>query len=102
EIYAAYKQRKGEYLKLQAKLLEIAASVDFTNAETLELTGDALGMLYAGESEAAFVATAETLGELQKVNSEAALQASAHGLEVFNTARLWLLGTLAACVVLAA
>ena len=102
EIYAAYKQRKGEYLKLQAKLLEIAASVDFTNAETLELTGDALGMLYAGESEAAFVATAETLGELQKVNSEAALQASAQGLEVFNTARFWLLGTLAACVVLAA
>ncbi|MFC3934277.1 MCP four helix bundle domain-containing protein, partial [Acidovorax facilis] len=102
EVYTAYKQRKAEYIKLQAKLLEIASGVDFTNAETLELTGDALGMLYAGESEAAFVAAAETLGELQKINSEAALQASAEGREVFATARLWLLGTLAVCVVLAA
>ena len=102
EVYTAYKQRKAEYIKLQAKLLEIASGVDFTNAETPELTGDALGMLYAGESEAAFVAAAETLGELQKINSEAALQASAEGREVFATARLWLLGTLAVCVVLAA
>src|SRR3989344_1275713 len=102
EVYTAYKQRKAEYIKLQAKLLEIASGVDFTNAETLELTGDALGMLYAGESEAAFVAAAETLGELQKINSEAALQASAEGREVFATARLWLLGPLAVWVVLAA
>nr|WP_296015897.1 methyl-accepting chemotaxis protein [uncultured Acidovorax sp.] len=101
EAYAAYKRRKAEYIKLQAKLLEIASGVDFTNAETLELTGEALGMLYAGESETAFVAVAETLGALQKINSEAALQASAEGREVFGRARLWLLGTLAICVVLA-
>ncbi|OGA88362.1 MAG: chemotaxis protein [Burkholderiales bacterium GWA2_64_37] len=102
EVFTAYKQRKAEYIKLQGKLLEIASGVDFTNAETLELTGDTLGMLYAGESEAAFVAAADTLGELQKINADVALQASAEGREVFAMARLWLLGTLAVCVVLAA
>ncbi|WP_010458014.1 methyl-accepting chemotaxis protein [Acidovorax radicis] len=102
EAFDLYKQRKAAYLVVQANLIEIAKNVDFSTTETLELTGDALGMLYAGESETAFVATAETLGELQKINAENAVQANADAREVFDRARLWLLGTLAVCVVLAA
>ncbi len=40
---------------LQVVGMDIAKSVDFSTTETLELTGDAMAMLYAGESEAAFV-----------------------------------------------
>ena len=102
EVFAAYKQRKAEYAVLQAKLVEIANGVDFTTAETLELTGDALAMVYAGESETAFVAVAETLGQMQKLNADNALKATEDARQVFNVARASLLVTLAVCVVLAA
>ena len=65
EVFNAYKTRKAAYVALQDKLADIAKGVDFSTAETMELTADALSMLYAGESESAFVATAETLGELR-------------------------------------
>jgi len=102
EIYAAYKQRKAEYAQIQAKLTEIANGVDFSTAESLEITGEALTMAYAGESEAAFVAVAETLGQMQKLNSDNALQASQEARQVFSTARASLAITLAVCVLLAA
>ncbi len=102
EVFQAYKTRKAAYVALQDKLADIAKGVDFSTAETMELTADALSMLYAGESESAFVVTAETLGELQKINADAALQANDEALQVFTMARIWVLGTLALCVVLAA
>ena len=76
--------------------------MDFTTADTLELTSDALSMVYAGESEGAFVAVAETLGQLQKLNADNATQASEEARQVFSVARISLLATLAVCVVLAA
>ena len=94
EVFNAYKTRKAAYVALQDKLADIAKGVDFSTAETMELTADALSMLYAGESESAFVATAETLGELQKINADAALQANEEAMKVFNAARIWVLGTL--------
>jgi len=102
EIFDVYKKRKAEYAVLQAKLVEIANGVDFTTAETLELTSDALSMVYAGESEGAFVAVAETLGQLQRLNADNATQASEEARQVFSVARISLLATLAVCVVLAA
>ena len=87
EVFNAYKTRKAAYVALQDKLADIAKGVDFSTAETMELTADALSMLYSGESESAFVATAETLGELQKINSDAALQANEEAKTVFNVAR---------------
>ncbi|KRB41924.1 methyl-accepting chemotaxis protein, partial [Acidovorax sp. Root70] len=102
EVFQAYKTRKAAYVVLQDKLADIAKGVDFSTAETMELTADALGMLYSGESESAFVAVAETLGELQKINSEAALRANDEAQRVFTGARIWVLGTLALCVALAA
>ena len=102
EVFNAYKTRKAAYVALQDKLADIAKGVDFSTAETMELTADALSMLYSGESESAFVATAETLGELQKINADAALQANEEAKTVFNVARAWVLGTLALCVALAA
>ncbi len=102
EVFQAYKARKAAYVALQDKLADIAKGVDFSTAETMELTADALSMLYAGESESAFVATAETLGELQKINADAALKANEEAMTVFNAARIWVLGTLALCVALAA
>ncbi len=102
EVFNAYKTRKAAYVALKDKLADIAKGVDFSTAETMELTADALSMLYAGESESAFVTTAETLGELQKINSDAALQANEDAKTVFNVARAWVLGTLGLCVALAA
>ncbi|MBU1353561.1 MAG: MCP four helix bundle domain-containing protein [Gammaproteobacteria bacterium] len=102
EVFKTYKLRKAEYSVLQAKLVEIANGVDFTTAETLELTGDALAMVYAGESETAFVAVAETLGQMQKLNADNALKATEEARQVFNVARASLAITLAVCVVLAA
>ncbi|MDP3230360.1 MAG: methyl-accepting chemotaxis protein, partial [Acidovorax sp.] len=102
EIFKAYKLRKAEYAVLQAKLVDIANGIDFTTAETLELTGDALVMVYAGESETAFVAVAESLGQMQKLNADNALKATEEARQVFNVARASLAITLAVCVVLAA
>lgn len=102
EVFNAYKTRKAAYVALQDKLADIANGVDFSTAETMELTADALSMLYSGESESAFVATAETLGELQKINADAALRANEEAKTVFSAARAWVLGTLALCVALAA
>ncbi|MBD9406449.1 MCP four helix bundle domain-containing protein [Acidovorax sp. ACV02] len=102
EVFQAYKARKAAYVALQDKLADIAKGVDFSTTETMELTVDTLSMLYSGESESAFVATAETLGELQKINADAALQANEEAMTVFNAARIWVLGTLALCVALAA
>ena len=102
EAFDAYKQRKAKHLVLQANMVEIAKNIDFSSTETLELTGDALGMLYAGESETAFASTAESLDALQKINAEEAQLASSDARQVFDTARMWLLGTLALCVVFAA
>jgi len=101
EAYQKYKTRKAEYVALQAKLMEIAKGVDFSTTETLEISLDTLGTFYAGESEAAFVTVAETLGELQKINSDNAQQANEDARQGFAMARLWVIGTLAVCIVLA-
>ena len=101
KVFQTYLQRKGSYLQQQANLIEIAKGVDFSSSETMELTGSTLGQLYTGDSETAFVATAETLGELQKLNADAARRASESAGDVFAQARLWVMATLLACVVLA-
>ena len=101
KVFQTYLQRKGSYLQQQANLMDIAKGVDFSSSETMELTGGTLEQLYAGDSEAAFVATAETLGEMQKLNAEAARLASARAGDVFAQARLWVIATLLACVLLA-
>ena len=101
KIYQGYKQRKADYVKLQANLMEIAKGVDYSTAETLELTGDALSLMFAGESEASFVAVVETLGELQKLNAQAAIQADSDAKSIFQGARISVLLSMAAVVALA-
>ncbi|MDZ7866486.1 methyl-accepting chemotaxis protein [Acidovorax sp.] len=101
ETFQAFRTRKAAYYKHQAHLVEVAKGVDFSSSETMELSSDALSGLFAGESETAFVAAAETLGQLQKINSAQADKEQAEGQSVFQAARIWVLGTLAACVALA-
>uniref|UniRef100_UPI002623190E methyl-accepting chemotaxis protein n=1 Tax=Acidovorax sp. TaxID=1872122 RepID=UPI002623190E len=102
EIFASYKTRKAAYGVLQAKLVEIAGSVDFSTAETLELTGEALLMVYSGESEAAFAAVVEALGELQKLNADHSALAQEEINKVYTSARIALLVTLVVCCLIAA
>ncbi|AOG21385.1 methyl-accepting chemotaxis protein [Acidovorax sp. RAC01] len=102
EIFTAYKTRKAAYGLLQAKLVEIAGNLDFTSAEMIELTGEALLMVYAGESEAAFAAVVESLGDLQKLNADNAQLAKEEINTVYANARIALLATLAVCCVIAA
>ena len=102
EIFAAYKTRKAAYSTVQTKMMDIGKGVDFTTAETLQVTGEALRQVYSGESETAFAAVAQKLGELQKLN----VDQSASTVELirsdFSAARVALLVTLAVCGVLAA
>ena len=102
EAYDKYKKRKADYVALQAKLVEIAKGTDFSMTETVEIALDVMGTFYAGESETAFVAAAETLGELQKINGDNAQQANLDAQQGYAMARLWVIGTLVVCVVLAA
>ncbi|WP_440108997.1 methyl-accepting chemotaxis protein [Acidovorax sp. BL-A-41-H1] len=102
EIFALYKTRKAAYGVLQARLVEIAGNVDFSSAEMLELTGEALLMVYSGESEAAFAAVVETLGELQKLNADNSVKAQQEINTVYTNARIALLATLAVCCAIAA
>ena len=101
KIYLAYKQSKADYAQQHASLMEIAKGVDYSTAETLERTGDALGLMFAGQSEASFVAVVETLGGLQKLNAQAALQADSDAQSIFQGARISVLVTMAAAVGLA-
>ena len=101
EAFQAFRTRKAAYYKLQANLVEVAKAVDFSTNDTLALSADALSALFAGDSETAFVAAAETLGQLQKINSAQADKEQAEVKSVFQAARVWVLGTLAACVGLA-
>ena len=101
KIYLAYKQSKADYAQQHASLMEIAKGVDYSTAETLERTGDALGLMFAGQSEASFVAVVETLGGLQKLNAQAALQADSDAQTIFQGARISVLVTMAAAVGLA-
>ncbi len=101
EAFQTFRTRKVAYYKLQANLVEVAKGVDFSSSETMELSSDALSGLFAGESETAFVAAAETLGQLQKINSAMADKEQEEVQSVFQAARVWVLGTLAACVALA-
>ena len=102
DAYQAYKQQKGAYVALQNKVMELAKQVDFSTSETLETTGEAMAMLYAGEAGTAFESAADTLGVLQKINADGALRANVEAQQVFAMARVWVLGTLAVCVLLAA
>ena len=102
ELYQTYQKRKAEYIAQQAKLMDLAKGVDFSAAETRGLAGGTLGTLYAGDSEAAFGALIETLSGLQKINADNASQAGVQAQQVFDAGRAWVLGTLVACVVLAA
>ena len=101
EAFQTFRTRKAAYYKLQANLVDVAKGVDFSSSETMELSSDALSGLFAGESETAFVAAAETLGQLQKINSAMADKEQEEVQSVFQAARVWVLGTLAACVALA-
>lgn len=101
EAFQTFRTRKAVYYKLQANLVDVAKAVDFSTNDTLALSADALSGLFAGESETAFVAAAETLSELQKINSAQADKEQAEVQPVFQAARVWVLGTLAACVALA-
>ncbi|EER60234.1 methyl-accepting chemotaxis sensory transducer, partial [Acidovorax delafieldii 2AN] len=102
KTYQIYRERKADYVKLQNQLVETAGKVDFTSAETRDLTADALTQQYAGPSEKALVAAAETLGQLQKINADAATDANTETQQVFSTARMWVIGALLVSVILAA
>jgi len=101
KVFQAYRQRKAEYLQQQVNLADIAKGVDFSSSETMELTGSTLNQLYAGDSETAFVAMAETLGEMQKLNAQGMRRVSESAGDAYAQARLWVIGTLLACVAVA-
>jgi methyl-accepting chemotaxis protein len=96
-----YQQRKAQYLKLHADLADIAKGVDYSSAEALELSGDMLRQMYAGESEAAFVAMEAMVGRMQQAHAEDVRVATGGMRGIFDNARLWVGVALLACVLLA-
>ncbi|MBI3102921.1 MAG: MCP four helix bundle domain-containing protein, partial [Burkholderiales bacterium] len=99
--FQQYQQRKAQYLKLHADLADIAKGVDFGSAEALELSGDMLRKMYAGDSETAFAAMEESIGRMQQAHAEEVRAATSGMRGIFDNARLWVGAALLACVVLA-
>ena len=99
--FQQYQQRKAQYLKLHADLADIAKGVDYSSAEALELSGDMLRQMYAGESEAAFVAMEAMVGRMQQAHAEDVRVATGGMRGIFDNARLWVGVALLACVLLA-
>ncbi len=99
--FQQYQQRKAQYLKLHADLADIAKGVDFGSAEALELSGDMLRKMYAGDSETAFAAMEESIGRMQQAHAEEVRAATGGMRGIFDNARLWVGAALLACVVLA-
>ncbi|MCL4771281.1 MAG: MCP four helix bundle domain-containing protein [Burkholderiaceae bacterium] len=99
--FQQYEQRKTQYLKLHADLADIAKGVDYSSAEALELSGDMLRQMYAGESEAAFVAMEAMVGRMQQAHAEDVRVATGGMRGIFDNARLWVGVALLACVLLA-
>ena len=100
-LFQQYQDRKAQYFKLHADLADIAKGVDYSSAEALELSGDMLRQMYAGDSETAFAAMEEVVGRLQQSHAEEVRAATAGMGSIFDNARLWVGVALLACVVLA-
>ncbi|MGL4807469.1 MAG: methyl-accepting chemotaxis protein, partial [Giesbergeria sp.] len=100
-LFQQYQDRKAQYFKLHADLADIAKGVDYSSAEALELSGDMLRQMYAGDSETAFASMEEVVGRLQQSHAEEVRAATGGMGSIFDNARLWVGVALLACVVLA-
>ena len=97
--YLGFKQ---QFLAMHARLLERARAGNYSTTEEQAFMADEMGLMFAGESEAQFGKLAESAGRLLTLQREAGEQARQQAQAGFDLARIWVLGTLAAVVAIAA
>src|SRR3989475_11333935 len=87
---------------MHARLLERARAGNYSTTEEQAFMADEMGLMFAGESEAQFGKLAESAGRLLTLQREAGEQARQQAQAGFDLARIWVLGTLAVVVAIAA
>ena len=97
--YLGFKQ---QFLAMHARLLERARAGNYSTTEEQAFMADEMGLMFAGESEAQFGKLAESAGRLLTLQREAGEQARQQAQAGFDLARIWVLGTLAVVVAIAA
>ena len=100
--YGGYQALRQQFLSMHARLLERARAGDYATTEAQAFMADEMGLMFAGESEAQFGKLAESVGLLLKMLREEGDAARVQTQSGFDLARIWVLGTLAVVVAVAA
>ncbi len=101
-LLAQYQTERQAYASSREALFLAAKEKDFSVVEQDSLLGDAVGNLYQGSSEGAFVAMTETVGQLNAISQQRARLAQQAAAGAYDDARLWLVAGVALSAIIAA
>jgi len=101
-LMAQYQTERKSYVGSREALFQAAKEKDYTLLEQDSLLGDAVGNVYRGASETAFVALTETVGRLNAISQQRARQAQQAAAAAYDSARLWVVAGVALSAVIAA
>jgi len=101
-LMAQYGTERESYVGGHDALVQAAKEKDYSVLEPDALLGDAVGNLYNGASEAAFVSLTETVGRLNRLSQDRARSAQQAAADAYDAALVWLAAGVALSALLAA
>ncbi|MET1116482.1 MAG: HAMP domain-containing protein, partial [Comamonas sp.] len=101
-LMAQYRAERESYIGGHDALVQAAKEKDYSVVEQDALLGDAVGNIYNGASEAAFVTLTETVGRLNALSQERARSAQQAAADAYDSAVVWLAAGVALSALLAA
>ena len=101
-LMAQYQTERQAYISSREALLQAAKEKDYTLVEQDSLLGDAVGNVYRGASETAFVAITETVGRLNTLSQQRAKEAQQAAAAAYDAARIWVVAGVGLSAIIAA
>ncbi|MEG1771094.1 MAG: MCP four helix bundle domain-containing protein, partial [Comamonas sp.] len=101
-LMAQYQTERQAYVGSREALLQAAKEKDYTLVEQDSLLGDAVGNVYRGASETAFVAITETVGRLNALSQQRAKEAQQAAAAAYDAARIWVVAGVGLSAIIAA
>ncbi|MBS7779754.1 methyl-accepting chemotaxis protein [Acidovorax sp. CCYZU-2555] len=101
-LMAQYQTERQAYVGSREALLQAAKEKDYTLLEQDSLLGDAVGNVYRGASETAFVAITETVGRLNALSQQRAKEAQQAAAAAYDAARIWVVAGVGLSAIIAA
>jgi len=101
-LMAQYQTERQSYVAGREALFQAAKEKDYSLVEQDSLLGDAVGNVYRGASETAFVAITETVGRLNELSQQRAKSAQQAAAAAYDAARIWLVAGVGLSAIIAA